>query len=106
MKYDEMQQCDIYARCSAPLCPLDPEINRRVWYADEAVCTSTKHGKHRWVRKQRSIKRLKTKSWFGHPVRLQQLLAASNPRRPLTEEQKRVMTERLRRTTAEMRPKP
>jgi hypothetical protein len=72
-----MERCGLFLKCSANLCPLDPDLKIRVWYADEDICRSHIYGKHRWIKKQRSIQRRKTKSWFGHPVTQDDLFAAS-----------------------------
>ena len=91
-----MDQCTIFEKCSAPLCPLDPEIEKRVWYADEPICASRKYGQHRWIRKQRSIQRRHTKSWFEQPIMFKMLYEASRPKK-LTDEQKAELTERFRK---------
>ena len=75
-----MIQCSKFDRCSAPLCPLDPEINKRFWLVDEEICNSTEHKKHRWIKKQRSIVRRQTKSWLDKANTYQELFDASRPR--------------------------
>lgn len=37
-----MEQCSKYNKCNAPLCPLDPDMRKRVYYAGEPVCTMEK----------------------------------------------------------------
>lgn len=49
-----MNSCSKFESCSAPLCPLDPEIAKRVWYSEEDVCH---YNKHRWIKKQKSIQK-------------------------------------------------
>lgn len=34
-----MARCPRYARCSAPLCPLDPDIHHRVWVRGDPLCS-------------------------------------------------------------------
>ncbi len=89
-----MEKCPRFEICDAPLCPLDPDMQSRVWYAEEDVCKSQKYNKHRWIRKQRSIQRRQTKTWFNRPVTHQQLYDASRPRQ-MTDEQKAEITKRL-----------
>ncbi len=70
----------MFKACSAPLCPLDTDLNRRIWYADEAICKSRIFGQHRWIRKQRSIRKNQTKSWLDRPVTYQEIYDASRKR--------------------------
>jgi len=72
--------CSRFDVCSANLCPLDAGLSDRIWYADEAICKSQKHGRHRWIRKQRSIQRRKTASWLEKPITFQMLSDASRKR--------------------------
>lgn len=71
--------CNRFESCNAPLCPLDPDIDKRVWYSDEDICKSQEHNKHRWIKKQRSIVKKQTKSYLNRPVTYQQLYDASRP---------------------------
>jgi len=49
-------RCSLTEGCGAPICPLSPA---GVWFADEPVCRSRKHGAGvRWVKVQRRIARL------------------------------------------------
>ncbi len=76
-----MKSCDRFDQCDAPLCPLDENLDKRCWYSDEAVCLSRKHGKSRWVKKQKSIVQRQTKSWLDRPVTYRELFDASRPRK-------------------------
>jgi len=38
MKMIEPKQCPKYSKCSAPLCPLDPDWEKRVMHKDERSC--------------------------------------------------------------------
>jgi len=86
--------CSNFEFCDAPLCPLDDSLKSRVWYADEDICKSRVHGKHRWINKQRSIRRRRTKSWFERPVSYDDLVQASRPKK-LTEAQRQILAERM-----------
>jgi len=72
--------CKSFERCDASLCPLDPDLSDRVWYADEDVCRGKGGFGLRWIKKQRSIQRNQTKSWLDKPITQQQLYNASRPR--------------------------
>ena len=88
--------CNRFQECSAPLCPLDPNLKDRCWYHDEEICRSRKHGSGvRWIKKQRSIVKRKTKCYLDKPVTYAQLFEASRPKQ-LSDEQRAKMAERMR----------
>jgi len=91
-----MEKCNRFNECSAPLCPLDPDIKTRLWFHDEEICKSWEHNKHRWIKKQRSIVRRKTKSYLDKPVTYEQLFAASRPKR-FSDEQRAKMAVSMKR---------
>ena len=37
-KYDLMKKCPKFVKCNAPLCPLDPDVEQRVYVKGEPVC--------------------------------------------------------------------
>jgi len=76
-----MEECSRFDICSAPLCPLDEEIDKRYWYPGEQICKAQKHNKHRWIKKQRSIVKRQTKTWLGKATNYQVLFDASRPRK-------------------------
>ncbi|CAB5110478.1 hypothetical protein D3OALGA1CA_1994 [Olavius algarvensis associated proteobacterium Delta 3] len=88
-------KCPSFEECSAPLCPLDPGIEKRVWWVFEPICRSHIYGKNRWIKKQRSIFKRKTKSYLGKPITYKALFKASRPQNYTPETRKR-MSERLR----------
>jgi hypothetical protein len=90
--------CKLFVKCSAPLCPFDIRLKKRVWYADEDVCRSRKYGQHRWIKKQRSIQRRKTKSWFNKYITYPMLRDASRPRQ-LSRQQREELSARIRKYT-------
>lgn len=50
--------CKYYDECNAPLCPLDPDLHKRTWFADEDICRSANARRGlEWVKRQRKIKR-------------------------------------------------
>ena len=79
---DECEDCPRYPGCSAPLCPLDNQLEDRIWLAedDDEICLSQKYSKDaRWIKKQKSIMKRKTKSWYGKATKYQDLVDASRP---------------------------
>ena len=90
------EDCNRFDFCSAPLCPLDPGLSDVIWYADEAICKSRTHGKHRWIKKQRSIQRRKTASWQEKPITFQMLFKASLKRKVKPETLERLKAIRRR----------
>jgi len=91
----EMRDCPQFQTCNANLCPLDPDLGKRNWFAIEPVCK--KNNAPRWVRKQRSIQKRQTKTWFtDHPWNSTDLINASQPRK-LSEEQIAKMRENLKK---------
>ena len=36
--YKLMKKCSRFQRCSVPLCPLDPEVEKRVYLEGESTC--------------------------------------------------------------------
>ena len=101
---NDVQRCLIFTDCDASLCPLDNDLTLRIWYADEPVCRSRKHGQHRWIRKQRSIQRRKTKAWFNKPIAWQMLYDASRPMQ-LTDAQRKQRAEYLKIARGKIRQK-
>ena len=95
-KTEGMEQCRWFNECGAPLCPLDLDLHKRIWYADEAVCKSRIFGKHRWIRKQRSINKRQTKSWIDQPITYQELYDASR-KRELSEDQLEELRARIKK---------
>ena len=49
--------CSCYLKCAVPLCPLDRDIERRMWLPNEPICAAKQFGGLDWVRNQRKIKK-------------------------------------------------
>lgn len=90
-----MTECLQFEGCDAPLCPLDDDISSRIWYLDEPVCIATKHRQHRWIRKQRLLKRSRPKSYIDKVITQQMLYDVSRPKQ-LSEEQRSALRERIK----------
>jgi hypothetical protein len=81
LKREVSKVCERFGKCAAPLCPLDENMDKRCWYADEKVCQSRIHGNIRWVKKQKSIVKRKINKWSNRPVTYQELYDVSGPRK-------------------------
>jgi len=57
------KKCPRFISCNAPLCPLDPELHKRIWIADEPVCTR-KDISLPWLEQQRRYKKLGVRGYF------------------------------------------
>ncbi|MHC4634826.1 MAG: hypothetical protein ACYSYU_06405 [Planctomycetota bacterium] len=55
MKTELIKHCRYFESCDAPLCPLDPDIDKRTWFADEPICKRRKFAKQLWRKNQRKI---------------------------------------------------
>ena len=49
--------CNYFETCSAQMCPLDEDIEKRIWYSDEEICRLRKFTKIKLIRNQKKIKR-------------------------------------------------
>ena len=47
MKQDTMEDCPRFIKCSAPICPLDEDMKRRVRLVGEDICTLRNFQKRR-----------------------------------------------------------
>ena len=56
--------CGLFENCLAPLCPLDKNSLKGIWYSDEEICRSRTHGNLTWIRAQRKIARVKAGGYF------------------------------------------
>ena len=56
--------CGLFENCLAPLCPLDTNSLKGIWYSDEEICRSRTHGNLTWIRAQRKIARVKASGYF------------------------------------------
>ena len=49
------EKCRYADRCSAPLCPLDDNIEKRIWYPDEPICVRRDFSHLLFIQNQRKI---------------------------------------------------
>jgi hypothetical protein len=96
----KMEECPQFGTCSAPLCPLDTEIEKRIWYSGEPVCKKTGFGALRWLRKQRKFSRGRVpKKYSDTPLTVSDLINASKPRE-MSEEKKKAVADRFKKYRA------
>ena len=58
MKNPSFEDCGMFEKCEAPLCPLDPGLDQKVWFPGESVCTSRTYGAGlKWIENQRKAGR-------------------------------------------------
>ena len=72
--------CGLFENCLAPLCPLDKNSLKGIWYSDEEICRSRTNGNLSWIRAQRKIARVKAEGYFT----LEMLADIRTARRGLT----------------------
>ena len=87
-------ECSLYFKCSAPLCPLDPELKSRNWFIQEPICRKYHT---RSIRKQKAIHRRQPKSYLWQPLTILDLIKISRPKK-FTEAQLEAMCARLANT--------
>ncbi len=118
-------KCSLEQACNAPLCPLDTHIESTTWYPDEPVCTSRKFTGLIWKKNQRKLAkrtpnhsryltlkilnrnyRIKTgieglnpDSLYATEQRREQNWTSKHqPKKPLSQEEKRVFLNRMKRS--------
>jgi hypothetical protein len=47
--------CKHYQRCGAPMCPMDENSLKCIWYPDEEICMSSAYGNLTWIKAQKKI---------------------------------------------------
>ena len=53
---NKKKECPSFIGCSAPLCPLDEDLDIRVWYPDEPICVREGiSGDYPWLNTQKKI---------------------------------------------------
>ena len=90
-------KCNLYEKCSAPFCPLDGEINKRLWFSDEQICGTRWAQALSWIQAQKKIKkrardtlRYFTLTMLSQNCRLKKGITGLNPDMPVETERKRI----------------
>ena len=58
------EDCRYFRSCSAPLCPLDPEIHKRSWIAGEPICRRRDIEAPPWLEMQRRYQKIGVQGYF------------------------------------------
>jgi len=83
--------------CSAPLCPLDPELAKRSWTIGEEVCTRSEHKEEPWIRRQKKLNRVRPASLMGQTFTTEYLTSTAPQKRTLSPEHRARLREFGRR---------
>jgi len=67
-------ECNFYEKCSAPICPMEPDKtnNHYPWYPDEEICRKRKD-LPAWVKQQRKIAKKAKPENLGYYFTLEML---------------------------------
>jgi hypothetical protein len=52
------ENCPYFGKCNAPICPMDPDKERAVWYPDEEICRNREFGNLDLIIAQKKISRV------------------------------------------------
>ncbi len=53
----ELKECKYHESCDAQLCPLDTDIEKRIYYADEPTCKLKQYQTKRFIQNQKKLKK-------------------------------------------------
>jgi hypothetical protein len=52
------EKCPYFERCNAPICPMDPDKERAVWYPDEEICKNREFNDLNFIITQKKIAKI------------------------------------------------
>jgi len=55
------EQCPFFNSCNAPICPLDENKGKAIWYSDEAICKNRDFSDLDFIKTQKKISKLNKK---------------------------------------------
>ena len=55
------KECLYFDSCNAPICPLDENKEKAIWYSDEAICKNRKFSNLDFIKTQKKISKLNKK---------------------------------------------
>jgi hypothetical protein len=55
------EQCPFFNSCNAPICPLDENKEKVIWYSDEAICKNRDFSDLDFIKTQKKISKLNKK---------------------------------------------
>jgi len=56
-----IEQCPFFDSCNAPICPLDENKGKVIWFSDEAICKNTEYSGLEFIITQKKISKLNKK---------------------------------------------
>jgi hypothetical protein len=60
-------ECPFFNSCNAPICPLDENKEKAIWYSNEAICKNTEYSDLDFIITQKKITKVnKTRSVKGY----------------------------------------
>ena len=54
-------ECPYFDSCNAPICPLDENKGKAIWYSDEAICKNRDFSDLEYIKTQKKISKLNKK---------------------------------------------
>ena len=54
-------ECPYFDSCDAPICPLDENKEKTLWYSDEAKCKNRDFSDHEFIKTQKKVSKLNKK---------------------------------------------
>ena len=55
------EQCPFFNSCNAPICPLDENKGKVIWYSDEAICKNRDFSDLEYIKTQKKIAKVNKK---------------------------------------------
>ncbi|MGB9677951.1 MAG: hypothetical protein ACPLZ9_04960 [Candidatus Ratteibacteria bacterium] len=52
------KRCPYFGKCNAPICPMDPDKERAVWYPDEEICKNREFNNLNFIITQKKIAKI------------------------------------------------
>jgi hypothetical protein len=56
-----IEKCSYFDSCNAPICPLDENKEKAIWYSDEAICKNTEYSGLEFIITQKKIAKINKK---------------------------------------------
>jgi len=56
-----IEKCPFFNSCNAPICPLDENKEKVIWYSDEAICKNRDFSNLDFIKTQKKISKLNKK---------------------------------------------
>jgi len=54
-------ECSYFDSCNAPICPLDENKEKAIWYSDEAICKNRDFSDLEFIKTQKKVSKLNKK---------------------------------------------